>query len=88
MWTFARSGTVIQFPSNCSNKDELGLPSAGLSDQFGISHGRRSQLLNKTTALTPNNTQRGQIKQKTDMPYTGDTGEYVLSTSCLKVMPL
>lgn len=50
------SDTVIQFPPNCTNKDELGLSSMGASDQFGVSHGRRSQRLNKTIMLMSNNT--------------------------------
>lgn len=50
------SDTVIQFPPNCTNKDELGLSSTGASDQFGVSHGRRSQRLNKTIMLMSNNT--------------------------------
>lgn len=53
---FVGRGTVIQFPPNCTNKDELGLSSTGASDRFGVSHGRRSQRLNKTIMLMSNNT--------------------------------
>lgn len=53
---FVGRGTVIQFPPNCTNKDELGLSSTGASDRCGVSHGRRSQRLNKTIMLMSNNT--------------------------------